>query len=65
MRTDNEALPFLGKCALTSNSIDRWVMQIQENNLHTQHIRGSDDFLADTISQNLAGLCERDTKGNL
>jgi hypothetical protein len=37
-------------------------MQIQEYNLHTQHIRGSDDFLADMISRNSAGWCEREAK---
>jgi len=61
--TDNKTLSFLGKCALTSNRLARWVMQIQEYNLHIQHIRGADNFLADTISRNPAGLCERDTKG--
>jgi len=59
---DNKALSFLGKCALTSNRIARWVMQIQEYNPHIQHIRVADNFLADTISRNPAGLCERDTK---
>jgi hypothetical protein len=34
----------------------------KEYNPHTQHIRGADNFLADTISRNPAGLCERDTK---
>jgi hypothetical protein len=62
LRTDNKALSFLGKCALTSNRIARCVMQIQEYNLHIQHIRGADNFLADMISRNPAGLCERDTK---
>jgi hypothetical protein len=37
-------------------------MQIHEYNLHIQHISGADHFLADTICQNPAGLCERDTK---
>jgi hypothetical protein len=62
LRTYNKALSFLGKCALTSNRIARWVMQIQEYNLHIQHIRGADNFLADTISRNPAGWCEHDTK---
>ena len=60
--TDYKALSFLGKRALTSNRIARWVMQIQEYNLHIQHIRRADNFLADTISRNPAGLCGRDTK---
>jgi hypothetical protein len=28
MRTENKALSFLGKCALTSNRITKWVTQI-------------------------------------
>ena len=62
LRTDNKALSFLSKCALTSNRIARWVMQIQEYNLHIQHNRGADNFLGDTISRNPVGLCEHDTK---
>ena len=62
LRTDNKALSFLGKCALTSNRLARWVKQIQGYNLHIQHIRRADNFLADTISRNPVVLCERDTK---
>jgi len=60
MRTKNKALSFLGKCALTSNRIARWDMQIR--NIIPIYISGADNFLADTISRNPAGLCERDTK---
>jgi hypothetical protein len=60
--TDNKALSFLGKCALTSNRIARWVMQIQEYNLHIKHIKEANNFLVDIISRNPAGLCKRDTK---
>jgi len=62
MGIENKALSFLGKYALTSNRFGRWVMQIQEYNPHIQHIRGADNFLADAISRNPAGLCERDCK---
>jgi hypothetical protein len=31
-------------------------------NPHIQHIRRADNFLADTVSRNPAGLCECDTK---
>jgi hypothetical protein len=40
LRTNNKALSFLSKCALTSNRIARWVMQIQEYNLQIRHIKG-------------------------
>ena len=36
LRADNKALSFVGKCALTSNRIARWVMKIQEFSLHIQ-----------------------------
>ena len=62
LRTDNETLSFLGECALTANCIARWNIEIQECNLHIQHITGAEDFLADTISLNLADFCEGDTK---
>jgi hypothetical protein len=38
-----------------------WVMQIQEYNLHIQQMKGTEHFLADTVSRNPAGMCERDT----
>jgi hypothetical protein len=37
-------------------------MHRHEYNLHIQHVSGADNFLADIISRNPAGLCERDTK---
>jgi hypothetical protein len=52
----------LGKCALTANCIDRWVLQIQKNNLYIQHNSVADNLLLNTVSLNRAGLCERDTK---
>jgi len=62
LRTDNKALSFLSKCALTSNRIARWVMQIQEYDLHIQHIKGTENFLADTIIRNPASVSVQDTK---
>ena len=62
LRTDNKALSFLSKCALTSNRIARWVMQIQEYDLHIQHIKGTENFLADTISRNPASVGVQNTK---
>ena len=37
-------------------------MQIQEYDLHIEHIKGNKNFLADTISRNPAGIREQDTK---
>jgi hypothetical protein len=44
LRTKNTAFYVLGKYAIISNRIAGWVMQIQEYNLHTQHVKGSDSF---------------------
>jgi hypothetical protein len=62
LRTDNKALSFLGKCAVTSNRIARLVMHIQEYNFHTEYISWTENCLADTVRRNPSGLCERDTK---
>ncbi|KDQ71468.1 hypothetical protein L798_14128, partial [Zootermopsis nevadensis] len=62
LNTDNKALSFLNKCALTSNRIARWTMQIQEYDLKIKHISGASNFLADTISRNPAGLSESAVK---
>lgn len=61
LNTDNKALSFLNKCALTSNRIARWTMQIQEYDLRIKHISGASKFLTDT-SRNPAGLSESGVK---
>jgi hypothetical protein len=60
--TDNRALVFLNRCALTSERIARWVMEIQEYTLNIQHISGTKNFLADIVSRNPAGLSESEIK---
>jgi hypothetical protein len=62
LNTDNKALSFLNKCALTSNRVTRWVMQMQEYNLHVKHFSGAKNFFADTLSRHPGGLNERDIK---
>ena len=37
-------------------------MQIQEYNIHIQHLRGAESFLEDRVSWNAVGFCERDGK---
>ena len=51
LKPDNKAISFISYCALSSIKIARWVIQIQEYKLHTNHIRGARNFLADTISR--------------
>jgi hypothetical protein len=54
--SDNKALTFLKKCALTSDRITRWVLQLQEYDLEIVHIKGADNYLADIMSRNPVGL---------
>jgi hypothetical protein len=54
--SDNKALSFMKKYVLVSNRITRWIMQIQEYDLETVHIKGTDNFLADLMSRNSVGL---------
>ena len=56
LRTDNKALLFLQKCTMTSNRIARWVLQLKEYDIEISHISGTQNYLADIISRNPAGL---------
>jgi hypothetical protein len=56
--SNNKVLTFLRKCSLTSNRVARWVMQIQEYDLHIVHIKGTNNFFADALSRNPVGLTE-------
>jgi hypothetical protein len=63
LNTENKALSFINKCALTSNRISRWILQMQEYDLMARHISCASNFLADTVSPNPAGLSESEIKG--
>jgi hypothetical protein len=54
--SDNKALSFLRKCNLTSDHVTRWIMQLQGYNLQIKHISGTQNFFADILSRNPAGL---------
>jgi len=56
LRTNNKRLSFLQKCTMTSNRIARWVLQLQEYDIEISHISGTQNYLADIISRNPAGL---------
>jgi hypothetical protein len=56
--TDNKALSFLHKCALTSNRVARWVIELQQYDVQIRHITGLSNYLADVLSRNPAGLTE-------
>jgi len=61
--TDNKALSFIHSFALTSSRISRWILQLQEYDLHVKHIRGARNVLADTIYRNPAGMSEKEING--
>jgi hypothetical protein len=56
--SDNKALSFSKRCSLTSNRVTRWIMQIQEYDLDIVHIKGTDNFFADTLSRNTVCIAE-------
>jgi hypothetical protein len=56
--SDNKALTFLKRCNLTSSRVTRWIIQLQEYDLKIVHIKGSDNFHADTLNRNLIGLSQ-------
>jgi hypothetical protein len=41
LHTDNKALTFLSRCAMTSSRIAKWVMRLQEYDLHIKHVSGA------------------------
>jgi hypothetical protein len=58
--SDNKALTFLKKCNLNSGRITRWVMQLQEYDLTINHIKGTENFFADTLSRNPTNLSKEE-----
>jgi hypothetical protein len=57
--SDNKALTFLKRCALSSGRITRWMLQLQEYDLEIIHIKGTENYLADILSRNPLGLNEK------
>jgi hypothetical protein len=60
--TDKKALSFLNKCALTSNRVARWVIELQQYDVQIRHITGTSNYLADVLSRNTAGLEENELR---
>jgi hypothetical protein len=56
LNTDNRALTFLDRCAITSNRVARWSLDNQSYDLVINHVKGVDNYLADVLSRNPAGL---------
>lgn len=49
--TDHQALTFLNSCRLLNARLMRWSLQIQEFDLHIQHIAGKENIGADTLTR--------------
>jgi ribonuclease HI len=60
--TDNQAIPFLHKCVITSNRVARWLMEIQQFDLEIRHIEGVQNHLADVLSRSSRGLTDDETR---
>jgi hypothetical protein len=63
--TDNKALSFLHRCVITSNTVARWVLEIQVYDLEIRHIRGVQNHLADILSHNPSGMTDEQTRFDL
>jgi hypothetical protein len=53
LNTDNRALTFLDRCAITSNRVARWSLEIQSYDLAINHVN---NYLAEVLSRNPTGL---------
>ena len=54
--TDNKPLAFLNRCAITSNRVARWMVNLQQYDIELRHVNGAHKHLADVISRNPAGF---------
>ena len=43
--TDNKSLTFLSRCAVTSNRVARWMVNLQQYNIELQHVKGVQNHL--------------------
>jgi hypothetical protein len=46
----------LQSCAVTSNSVARWLIAIEEYDIEIRHVKGTENNLVDVLSRNPAGL---------
>jgi hypothetical protein len=52
LNTDHKALTFLKKCVVSSTRVARWMLEIEQWDIEIQHIKGSENTLADILSRN-------------
>jgi hypothetical protein len=60
--TDNQALTFLNRCAITSNRVTRWMLAIQQYDVEISHIKGTKNVLADVLIRNPSELTQEETR---
>lgn len=51
IRTDHQALTFMHTCKFTNNRITRWILSIQDYDIEVEHIKGSQNIVADVLSR--------------
>lgn len=52
VRTDHKALTFVLSCRLLNSRLSRWVLLIQSYGFDIEHVKGSENIVADTLSRN-------------
>jgi hypothetical protein len=62
LNTDNKALTFLNRCAVTSNRVARWNIELQQFDLEIRHIKGVQNHLAEALSRSPSGLTDQEMR---
>jgi hypothetical protein len=58
--TESKALCFVKSCAVTSNSVARWLIAIEEYDIEIEHVKGTESNLVDVFTRHPAGLSTSD-----
>lgn len=51
IRTDHQALTFLKTCKYLNERVTRWLLFLQQFNYRVEHIKGTENMVADTLSR--------------
>ena len=61
LQSDHMSLSFINRCRLTSSRLSRWIHEIAAYDVKIEHIKGSQNILADALSRNPLGTVEDNT----